>query len=95
MRIEHGNIKYHNTGLYKSDIREICVVKDKGIVTLSHDKNQVALFQDLGEENCDYKMTGVLKQNIQPMGSNSIFNHIVKKLINFILLIEVIMGEYL
>lgn len=61
MRIEHRNIKYHNTGLYKSDIREMCVIKNKGIVTLSYDKNQVALFEDLGEEYRDYEMTGLKK----------------------------------
>jgi nitroimidazol reductase NimA-like FMN-containing flavoprotein (pyridoxamine 5'-phosphate oxidase superfamily) len=61
MRIEHGNIKYHNTGLYKSDIMEMCVVKNKGIVTLSYAKKQVALFQDLGKGYCDYEMTGLKK----------------------------------
>ena len=61
MRIKHGKIKYHNTGLYKSDIKEMCVVKNKGIVILSSNKKQLALFEDLGEEYCDYEMTGVLK----------------------------------
>ena len=40
MRIEHGNIKYHNTDFYKSDIEEMCVVKNKGIVVLSDLKKQ-------------------------------------------------------
>ena len=61
MRIKEGKIKYHNTDLYKSDIRDMCVVKNKGIVTVSYDKKQVALFQDLGEGYCDYEMTGVKK----------------------------------
>jgi hypothetical protein len=39
----------------------MCVVKNKGIVTLSYDKNQVAFFEDLGEEYNDYEMTGIKK----------------------------------
>lgn len=38
MIIEHGKIKYHNTDVYKSDIIQMCVLKNKFIVTLSYDK---------------------------------------------------------
>jgi hypothetical protein len=54
MRIEHGNIKYHNTDFYKSDIEEMCVVKNKGIVVLSDLKKQVKIFQDYGKGYLDY-----------------------------------------
>ena len=61
MRIKYGKITYHNTELYKSDIIEMCVIKTEGIVTISYDKKQVALFEDLGEGYCDYEMTGCQK----------------------------------
>ena len=63
MRIEYGNIKYHNTALCISDIMEMCVVKNKGIMILSKDKKQVALFGYLGEIFRGYMLAGIRKTN--------------------------------